>query len=649
MAISPGEAAIGVPQSQLSMAGAMDGRAVAGAGLNGGALPALGPRTMLAAMQDVFVQPAVRRAFPAIMVLMALMVIGGIYLWMQDTPYRPIMQGVTEADQHSAFESLKAANFNPRVDPATGSLMVPTARFHEARMLLASQGLPKEQNRGVLETLKDQTALTTSQFMEQARYSAAIEQELAKSIEQISTIQSARVHLAQPKQSAFLRDRMPAKASVVVTPYSGRMVSSGQVQAIIHLMASSVPFLATEDVSVVDNLGNLLTKSPADTALGLTATQLQIKEQAEDGYRNRVVRLLEPIVGEGNVRAQVDLTMNFTQVETTSEDFDTNRQGPKTRSEQLAEERTNKVDASGVPGALSNTPPPQPENKQDTAPTDEKNGVSTPVTSSRSTRNYEIDKVIRHVKSSLGGIERLTVAVVIRERQSAGGAKEKEKEKGQEAQQNAGYSPEEIERLNALVKGAVGFKEDRGDIVNILPARFEMSPGKPPAAWYESEMAANILKGGLATIVLLTVLLGVVRPVVKSYLPPPPPSVAPAPATALPAQSGAPANPDEPAAESAAADNTTSPEAAAEQTAAAGDAGNDAAEPMVMAEGESIEQFRERLRKSAAPKKSTISADMLDTANTYDDKVALLRLLVSEDSGRVANVLKTMIRLEGEA
>lgn len=635
MAISPGEAAISAPPSQLSMPGLVDNRAAAGVSGGASALPAIGPKTMLAAVQDVFVQPAVRRAFPAIVVLMVLVMIGGLYLWMQDTPYRPILQGVSEADQHSALESLKAANFSPRVDPSTGNLLVPAARFHEARMLLASQGLPKEQNRGVLESLKDQTALTTSQFMEQARYSAAIEQELAKSIEQISSIQSVRVHLAQPRQSAFLRDRVPAKASVVVTPYSGRMVSPGQVQAIIHLMASSVPFLSTEDVSVVDNLGNLLTKSPADTALGLTATQLQIKEQTEENYRNRLVRLLEPIVGEGNVRAQVDLTMNFTQVETTSEDFDTNRQGPKTRSEQLAEERSNKIDASGVPGALSNTPPPQPENKQDTSPTDEKNGASTPVMSSRSTRNYEIDKVIRHVKSSLGGIDRLTVAVVIRERQAS--TTPKDKEKGQDAQQSAGYTPEEIERLTAVVKGAVGFKEDRGDVVNILPARFEVSAGKPPSAWYENEMAANIMKGGLATLVLLAVLLGVVRPVVKSYLPPPP-SALPAPVAALPAQSAAP---DVAPAEPGATEESTD----AEPEGIAADAGA----PMMMAEGESLEQFRERLKQSAAPKKSTISADMLDTANTYDDKVALLRLLVSEDSGRVANVLKTMIRREGEA
>ena len=649
MAISTGDSmAISAQAPQLAAQPIVEGRQprVPAAA---GALPATSAQSVISAVQDVFAQPAVRRAFPAIGVLLVLLMVGAAYLWLQDTPYRPILPGISEVDQHAALEALKAANFNPKVDPATGNLLVPAAHFHEARMLLASLGLPKDRNRGVLESLKDQTALTTSQFMEQARYSAAIEQELSKSIEQIGSIQSARVHLAQPRQSAFLRDRVPAKASVVVTPFSGRMVSPGQVQAIVHLIASSVPYLSTEDVSVVDNLGNLLTKAPVDAGLGLTATQLQIKEQTEQTYRNRLMQLLEPIVGEGNVRAQVDLTMNFTQVETTSEDFDSNRQGPKTRSEQLAEERTNKTDASGVPGALSNTPPPQPENKQDVTATDEKNGASTPVLSSRSTRNYEIDKVVRHVKSSMGGIERVTVAVVIRERKKAADdVKEKEKGKGQDPQSgtaNLGYSAEDLERMTAVVKGAVGFREDRGDVVNILPARFELAAGKAPPAWYENEMAANILKGALATLVLLAVLLGVVRPVVNSYLPPRPvQNLALAAPVAGADQSGTPST--------AAADSDPSAGAAPEQPDVEepkADAAADDPDSMVMAEGESLEDFRERLKKSAAPKKSTISADMLDTANTYDDKVALLRLLVAEDSGRVATVLKTMIRLDGGA
>ena len=594
-------------------------------------------------LQDIFQQPAVRKAMPALLVLIALVVLGSLYAWMQETPYRPLFPGMAESDQHTAFENLKAANFNPRIDPSSGNLTVPMTRFHEARIMLASQGLPRNQSRGVLESLKDQTAMTTSQFMEQARYTAAIEQELAKSIGQIDTIQSVRVHLAQTKQSAFLRDRVPAKASVVVTPYGGRMIGAGQVQAIVHLVASSVAYLSAEDVSVVDNLGNLLTKSPADAAMGLTSVQMQIKQQSEENYRNRIVQLLEPIVGEGNVRAQVDLSMNFSQVEVTSEDFDAGRQGPKTRSEQLSEERSSKLDANGVPGALSNTPPALPESAKDSKPTDEKaKETTTSGLNSKTTRNYEIDKVVRHVKSPMGGIDRVTVAVVIKERDAAPKSKDAPA-KDAPAAAPAGFSADELERFNAVVKGAVGFKEDRGDVVSIMPAKFApVAKSGAEMAWYENDMAANIARVGLAALVLIVVLLAVVRPVVKSYLPTPPVDD-----KLLLAASGVGAG----ANSGAAGGDWATPGDAGGIAGTDGADGGDKSAPdgLMMEDGESMEQFRDRLKKSAAPKKSSISADMLDTANTYDDKVALIRLLVAEDSGRVANVLKTMIRLDSPA
>jgi flagellar M-ring protein FliF len=622
MAISTASA-LSVPTEQNAMAAGVGGGNV----VMGNALRVVNPAgastavSVTSTLQDVFLQPTVRKAMPGIIVLLALVLLGSIYGWVQETPYRPIFPGMVESDQQTAFENLKAANFNPRLDPTTGNLSVPLTRFHEARILLASQGLPRNQSRGVLDTLKDQTAMTTSQFMEQARYTAAIEQELAKSIAQIGTIQGVRVHLAQTKQSAFLRDRVPTKASVVVTPFGGRTIGAGQVQAIVHLVASSVPYLAPEDVSVVDNLGNLLTKTAGDAAMGLTSVQLQIKQQTEDNYRSRIVQLLEPILGEGNVRAQVDLTMNFSQVEVTTEDFDTGRQGPKTRSENLSEERASKQDAAGIPGALSNSPPAQSEEKKENTPTNEKNGTSSNATlNTKTTRNYEIDKVVRHVKSPMGGVERVTVAVVIKEREAAAKPKDAAAPAAPEAAPApAGFTPEELERFNAVVKGVVGFKEDRGDVVNIMPAKFEpVLKSNIEVAWYENDMAANIVKVALAALILIVVLLAVVRPVVKSYLTP---AGAGAGGLLLAGPDGvAGMLPDE----------------------GTGKRGEDG---LVMNEGESMEGFRDRLKKSAAPKKSSISADMLDTANTYDDKVALIRLLVAEDSGRVANVLKSMIRV----
>jgi len=243
--------------------------------------------------------------------------------------------------------------------------------------------------------------------------------------------------------------------------------------------------------------------------------------------------------------------------------------------------------------------------------------------------------VVRHVKSPMGGVERVTVAVVIKERESP---KAKEAVKGAPPAKDAApaqpeqqpYSPEELERFTAVIKGAVGFKEDRGDMVNIVPAKFEAVAQivMEPSAWYENDMAANIVRVGLGALILIIVLMVVVKPMVKSFLEIP---AAGALALAGPAGAGA---------------GGVGGEWAAPDGAGSGKPGQD---DMVMADGESMEQFRDRLKKSAAPKKSSISADMLDTANTYDDKVALIRMLVAEDSGRVANVLKSMIRSEGAA
>ena len=596
-------------------------------------LPATPPLAMLGNLGQMLDQAAVKRALPAIMVMVLLILCGGIYAWMQETPYRPIFPGMAEADQQTAMETLKAANFKPRLDAATGNLMVPTGRFHEARILLASQGLPKNQSRGVLDTLKDQSAMTTSQFMEQARYAAAIEQELAKSITQISTIQSARVHLAQSKQSVFVRDRTPAKASVVVTPFGGRAVTPNQVQAIVHLVASSVPYLSAEDVSIVDHLGNLLTtKAQGDPAMGLTASQLQLKQQVEETYRNRIVQLLEPVVGEGNVRAQVDLNMNFTQIETTSEDFDLRKEGPKTRSEALSEERATQMDPQGIPGALANTPPPDPGANGDVRATEERGKDGKAAMLSKSTRNYELDKLVRHVKNHQGGVERLSAAVVIKERPAGAAPKDGS------APAAAGYSPEEVERLLGLVRGVVGYNQERGDVVSLVPAKFEMNTSPETGIlWYENDMVVSAFKVGLATLVLIVVLLSVVRPVIKSYLPADP---VPAPVMLPPSMASAREAMESGVAATSQAEQATAL-ASADSTEAAAEA--DSAE-LSLGDGESIEDFKERMKKMAPKKKSSISADMLDTANTYDDKVALVRMLVSEDSGRVATVLKNMIK-----
>ena len=567
-----------------------------------------------ATLERVLSQPAVKRALPLIAVLAVLMVFGLYYAWMQSTPYRNVMPGLMEADQQAAYEALKTANFKPQIDPSNGQLKVPADRFHEARMLLAAQGIPKQGTTGI-EGLKDSTSMTTSQFMEQVRYNAAMEQELARSVLQIGSIQAARVHLATPKQSVFVRERVAPKASVVVSPYPGRSISPKQVQAIVHLVSSSVPYLTPEGVTVVDNMGKLLTESPLEGKLGLTTAQAMHKQQLEETYRERIMAILSPIVGETNVRSQVNLSLDFTQVESTTEDFDNREKGPRTRSEVLSEERNAAAKAEGVPGALSNR---APDNAAATAAAPAAAEATTQ--SSRSTRNYELDRTVRHVRNAMGKVERLSVAVVINEREPApaapgapapvaGAAPAGGAAPGADAANPAAYSPQEVERMLNLVRGVVGYDEKRGDVVTLIPAKF----GPPPvmdtgAPWWQDSTIQSMIKSGLVAMGFLVFLLVIARPVVKSMI-----------------------KANEP------------PVSEEDEKKVLGD-GELTEEDMKMiqiGEGETLEEIKAKLK----PKKSAISAEMLDTANTYDDKVALIRMLVAEDSARVASVLKNMIKL----
>ena len=218
---------------------------------------------------------------------------------------------MTDADRQSAMESLKEGGFSPQhsIDKPVSWRLTRASAYHEAKIYLASQGIPSEGSANGFEALSQSASITTSQFMEQANYAAAVEQELAKSILRISTVKHARVHLALPQQSVFVRDRTPPKASVVITRYPGRHMDANQVNAIINLVASSVPYLNPTDVSVVDSLGNLLSDTSQENPLGMTSAQLRHKQQLEDTYRNRIYQLLGPIYGEDNVRAQVDVEL----------------------------------------------------------------------------------------------------------------------------------------------------------------------------------------------------------------------------------------------------------------------------------------------------------------------------------------------------
>ena len=563
------------------------------------------PTASLPSLRDVLEQPAVRKSMPAIIALLTIAVFIIAYSWVQEPAYRVVYPGLSEADRQAAFEALSSAEYSAKIDAQTGELKVPDGRYHEARIFLASRGLPQGGATGGMDSLNDDASMTTSQFMEQVRYVSAMEHELARSISQISTIQSARVHLASPKQSVFVRDRTPAKASVVVAPYPGRMVSPSQVEAITHMISSSIPYLAAEDVVVVDQRGKLLTDANNFASMQLNSVQMEHQQRLEESYRSRIDALLTPVVGSGNVRAEVDVQMDFTEIESTYEEYDGNDNGPRARSEILTVEKGSTRDARGVPGATSNTAPLDPVAIVDGQLTGQTENAELSTLSSKTTRNYEIDRAVRHVKRQGGTLERISVAVVINEPVNTITATEDGQGLG-DTGVTPGFSELELERLTNLVKGVIGYDEARGDSVTILPAKFEKpSPINTQYAWYENAQLMSALQSLAAALTFIALLFIVVRPIIKSYLPD----------AEIFEEDGLGAAKD-------------------------GELTQAELNMIELGDGESLEDIKAKLK----PKKSTISADMLDTANTYDDKVALVRLLVAEDSGRVANVLKKMIR-----
>ena len=538
--------------------------------------------------------PDVQRILPYVIGTLALAICVLFYLWVSAPTYRSVYPGMSEADRQEAKDVLEGAGFGPRIDVNSGSLQVPDERYHEARILLASQDIPRSATSGGFESLLEQGSMTTSRFMEQVSYRAAMETELAKSVSEISTIRGARVHLAEPQQSVFVRNQTPAKASVVVVPHPGRVVTQSQIKAIVHLVSSSVPYLPSENVSVVDNTGALLTDTAGENAMTLTTAQAEHKRSLEMSYNRRIEQILASIVGMGNVRSEVDVTLDFTEVETTYEEFDKSGVGPRTRSESLDYEQEAAIGASGLPGSFSNQPPAAPEFAQTGNLPEGSSASSSGVSSSSTTRNYELDREIRYVKQQVGSIDRVSVAVVINQDAYI----------SLEEGVPDGISAEELDRLTEVVKGVVGFSEARGDTVAVVPSSFAVPVDLvPDVPWWEDESIVDLIKYGASLILILLILIFVARPIIRANMP--------------------------------VDDDLDIPLASLD-----GELSDQDLQMIKLGEGETLEEIKAKLK----PKKSSIPLDMLDTANSYDDKVAVLRMLAADDPGRVANSIKRMIK-----
>jgi len=453
-----------------------------------------------------------QRSLPGVIVVVTLFALLLFYNWLDTGNYRPLFPNLPESEKSEAYNVLAGSAFPVQLDDRTGDILVPSSRYYEARMMLANAGFADPGTSQSLDMFSEQSSLTTSQFMEEAQYRAATEIELSKSIVQISSIKSARVHLAAPRQSSYVRNRVPAKASVVVIAHPGRVITQSHVQSITNLVSSSVPYLAVEDVSVVDQQGNLLTMSMSP-ALRMADMQTTYERSIESDYKARIEQLLAPIVGIENVNSDVDVMMDFSEFETTSEVYDEAGRGPISRSEVVSIDRKAGGSAvGGVPGAQSNIAPADttvvngiPEADQIAAPS-----LPSEPTSERTTRNYELDRSIKYSRNAVGTITRLSVAVVINQKILDGGT-----------EGEAGALPAiNTEQLSDLVKSSIGFDEARGDQVLVVGSPFmELAQIEEiPTPWYENPSLQSIAQMLGAVIIVALALLFVVRPALTSAL-----------------------------------------------------------------------------------------------------------------------------------
>ncbi|MDI1275600.1 flagellar basal-body MS-ring/collar protein FliF [Polaromonas sp.] len=469
----------------------------------------------------------------------AVAAVAALLLWSRAPDYGVLYSNLSDRDGGAIIASLQQMNIPYKFAEGGGALLVAANKVPEARLRLASQGLPKGGTVGF--ELMDSQKFGTSQFAEQINYQRALEGELARSINSISAVESARVHLALPKPSLFVRDQKKPSASVVLSLHRGRTIDEGQVSAIVHLISSSVPELSAKSITVVDQAGNLLSAANAGTR-GLDVSQLKYAQEIEQGYIRRIEAILQPIVGSGNVRAQVAADIDFSIVENTDEKYRPNQEpgSAAVRSQQSSESGQQGAGAvGGVPGALSNQPGPDPV-APITAPgkppaaagagqlkmTTELGAVmgaparTTGPASNRkdTTINYELDRSIRHVQQGAGGIKRLSVAVVVNYRGATGA-------QGKRTAQ--ALTAAELEQIKNLASQAMGFSAERGDSLNVVNSPFASDSTDTPElpVWRQPDNIEMAKTGGkylLLGILALYLWFAVLRPLLRKHLYPEP-------------------------------------------------------------------------------------------------------------------------------
>ena len=563
------------------------------------------PRNAVANIREAIDQPSFRRAFPTILAALTAVAAVIVFVSMREPNMTTLYSSVSDADKSKIYEALKNMGMSVELDPATGEVLIPTNDYHQARISLAAQGLPEYASNGFEEI--DNLPLGVSRSVETMKLKKLQENELSRSIAEISSIHAARVHLALPEKSVFIRNQTSPTASVFVTLKNGRQLDQTQVRAITNLIASSIPGMSQDGVSIIDQSGRLLSYSPDNPNEVMADSQLAYRMRLESIYRSRIQSLVAPIVGAANVTAQVNLEIDFTRKETSQEMVDP--RDSAILSEQSSLNVTAKKDAVGIPGAISNQPPAEAEiSLKDSAVslggggTSEKDSFETK--SSTELKNYEVSRKFETVTTPSNIIARIDAAVLVRDRKVV------DPDTGEIT-----FEPisEKLKKeMEQLITSAIGIKAERGDSLTITSQLFNDEINGEQINWYETAWFKSIIEKTLLVLLLGFVSLGVVRPMLSRILVP-----------------------------TSSTNSVMELYAEAETMADLATQRVESTKAVEIEEGETIEGIKAKLKPK---KKSGISADLLDTANTYDDKVALVRMIVADEAGRVANVFKQLMR-----
>ncbi|WP_174297491.1 flagellar basal-body MS-ring/collar protein FliF [Sphingomonas bacterium] len=536
-------------------------------------------------IQGVLAQPAVRRSLP--MVLLVGLIAAATLAWMtlSSPTQKTLFTGLPDADKAAVTAALDQANIKSRLDDGTGALTVGEDDYSRARMLLAGQGLPKAAPGGY--AILDQLPMGVSRAVEGERLRQARETELARSIQEIDAVADARVHLAMPESSVFVRDSASPSASVMVKLNAGRSLDDAQVRSIVNLVASSVPGMKPDAVTIVDQMGALLTRGGGEAGDGEGTRRLEVERRTEDKVREQVVQLLTPLVGAGNFTTQVQADVNLDETQATRESYD--KAG--TLRAETGNWTGNQKDASapgGIPGALSNTPPAASSVQQPTpVPTASPSpaaGAPAPDAQKQSDsfqRAYDLGREVSVTRAAPGGVKRLSVAVLLRDPDGKGAGGRR--------------SPAEVQQITDLVKSAVGFDQSRNDVVTVVSRKFAgTDPVDAKRPWYDNSWLPMLARNLTAIAIALMVLMLGVRPLLKTI----------------------------------------------GKKQAAGTAAGPSGKPIGAADGLSAEGEGEPAVLPA------VTLEQIETSRSFDERVGAVRGFTRDNPARAALAVRDMIRAE---